>query len=111
MHLDRKAWRPRLVLENEGEVLFANKALGLAGYHPKEGESVSSSPIPMDGDFPTILSRKYSDQIVLVMDQVTESKRGAAKEALSQPVPEDLPFVIIARLAIEGTFIEHEQGE
>ena len=58
-----------------------------------------------------ILSRKYSSQIVRVMNQVTKSKRGTAQEALSQPVAEDLPFVIIARLAIEGTFIEREQGK
>lgn len=101
MHLDKEAQPPQLVVENKDEVLFVNETFGLAGYPLKEGESVMSTPISMGGDFPKTLSLEDTAVVMGIVEQVTESESGEAREALSEPA--DLKFVSIARLAVYVT--------
>ncbi len=111
MHLDKEPNQsPQLVVENEGEVLFANEALVIAGYPLGEGESVLSSPITRGGGFPKRLSPEDTEQIMRTMDKITESEPGTSQEALSKR-PVDLTPVVIARLAIRGASIVLNKGE
>lgn len=101
MHLDKAAEQPQLVVENKGEVIFVNEALGLAGYPLKDGESITDTPTPVDGDYPRTLDPRDSAVVMGIMERVTVSKSGVAREALSEPVrPVDRKFVEIARLAV-----------